>query len=151
MEKGCNAMPLYGQKKFSVINKPLPRIDGSDKVTGKARYAADRVFPGMIYGGMLRSNLASAKVVSIDTSAAEAIEGVRAVVTAKNMKKCRSWAGYMYVTDRVRYVGDVVAFLAADTRELVEQALKAIKVEYEELPAVFTTEDALKPEAPPIT
>ncbi|MEL7610647.1 MAG: xanthine dehydrogenase family protein molybdopterin-binding subunit [Bacillota bacterium] len=141
-------MPLYGQKKFSVINQSLPRIDGLDKVTGRARYAADCVFPGMIYGGMLRSNLASARVVSIDTSAAEAMEGVRAVVTAKNMKKCRSWASYMYVTDRVLYVGDVVAFLAADTRELVEEALKAIKVEYEELPAVYTIEEALKPGAP---
>ena len=148
MEKGSNAMPLYGQKKFSVINQSLPRIDGVDKVTGRAHYAADRVFPGMIYGGMLRSNFASARVVSIDTSAAKAIEGVRAVVTAKDMKKCRSWASYMYVTDRVRYVGDVVALVAADTRDLVDEALKAIKVEYEELPGVFTIEEALKPDAP---
>lgn len=141
-------MPLYGQKKFNVINQSLPRVDGVEKVTGKARFAADVKFPGMVYGGALKSGRSSARVVSIDTSAALAIPGVLAVVTAQDMKKSASWAMYRYVTDRVRYQGDVVAFLAAETKELVEEALAAIVVEYEDLPGVYTMEEAIAPGAP---
>ncbi len=141
-------MPLLGKKKFNVINRSKPRIDGYDKVTGRARYAADLKFPGMVYGGMLRSGLSSAKVLSIDTDAAKAMPGVLAVVTAKDMRKPQSWASYMYLTDRVRYVGDVVALVAAETREQVHAALKAIKVEYEELPGVYSVREAVKEDAP---
>jgi CO/xanthine dehydrogenase Mo-binding subunit len=141
-------MPLLGKKKFNVINRSKPRIDGYDKVTGRARYAADLKFPGMVYGGMLRSGLSSAKVVSIDTDAAKAMPGVLAVVTAKDMRKPQSWASYMYLTDRVLYVGDVVALVAAQTREQVHAALKAIKVEYEELPGVYSVREAVKEGSP---
>ena len=141
-------MPLLGKKKFNVINRSKPRIDGYDKVTGRARYAADLKFPGMVYGGMLRSGLSSAKVVSIDTDAAKAMPGVLAVVTAKDMRKTQSWASYMYLTDRVLYVGDVVALVAAQTREQVRAALKAIKVEYEELPGVYSVREAVKEGSP---
>ena len=141
-------MPLLGKKKFNVINRSKPRIDGYDKVTGRARYAADLKFPGMVYGGMLRSGLSSARVVSIDTDAAKAMPGVLAVVTAKDMRKSESWASYMYLTDRVLYVGDVVALVAAQTREQVHAALKAIKVEYEELPGVYSVREAVKEGSP---
>ena len=78
-------MPLYGQKKFDVINRPHPRMEGIEKVTGKARYAADIYMEDMLYAGMLRSPYSSARVVSINTEKAKAIEDVEAVVIAADM------------------------------------------------------------------
>jgi CO/xanthine dehydrogenase Mo-binding subunit len=140
-------MPKYGEKQFKVINQSKPRIDGLEKVTGKARYAADIYLPGMIYGGTLRSGLSSAKVVSIDTKKALEIPGVRAVVTAKDLEKSISWGTHRYLTDHVYFEGNAVALVAADTKELVQKALQAIEVEYEELPAVYTFEEAMAPGA----
>lgn len=147
-------MPLYGEKReqFDVINQSKPRIDGVDKVTGRAHYAADLKFVDMVYGGCLHSAThAHALVKKIDTGKARAIPGVLAVVTAADMPKPKSCAGnapYMYLTDHVRYVGDVVAIVCAETRALVKEALGAIEVEYEDLPGVYTIRDAMKPEAP---
>lgn len=143
-------MPLLGSKNFKVINKSVPRIDGFDKVTGRAKYAADLFFPNMLYGGMLRSKYASAEVVRIDTGKARALPGVHAVVTADDMPDPKSWAGYMYLTNRIRYRGDVVAMVAAESKELVDDALAAIEVEYKELPGVYTIEDALTDGAPSV-
>lgn len=141
-------MPLLGQKKeFSVLNQSKPRIDGVDKVTGRARYAADQSLPGMLYAGMLRSGLASARVKSIDVSAALKIPGVHAALTAADLPHAKSWASYMYLTDTVRYEGDVVALVAAESRELVQDALDAIAVEYEPLDAVFDVRSAMLPGA----
>ncbi len=142
-------MPLYGQKKdqYNIINRSLPRVDGVDKVTGRAHFAADLCYDRMVYGGMLRSGLASAKVKSIRTEKARALPGVLAVLTAKDLRKPQSWAMYMYLTEQVRYVGDVVALVCAETKEQVKAALAAVEVEYEELPAVFTIRDAIAPGA----
>lgn len=133
---------------FHVIHESKPRIDGVEKVTGKARYAADLYLDGMLYAGVLRSPYTSAKVTKIDTSKAKAIEGVEAVVTFQDLRKKKSWAGYMYLTDHIRYAGDCVAMVAAQSKSLVEDALEAIEVEYEELPGVYTIDDALKEGAP---
>lgn len=133
---------------FHVIHESKPRIDGVEKVTGKARYAADLYLDGMLYAGVLRSPYTSAKVTKIDTSKAKAIEGVEAVVTFQDLRKTKSWAGYMYLTDHIRYAGDCVAMVAAQSKSLVEDALEAIEVEYEELPGVYTIDDALKEGAP---
>ena len=141
-------MPLLGQKKFNILNKSVPRIDGFDKVTGRAMYAADRFMEGMLQAGVLRSGLSSARVVRIDVDRARAIEGVEAVVTFKDLPKTKSWAGYMYLTDHIRYQGDCVAMVAASSRSLVDEALAAIEVEYEELPGVFEIDDALAKGAP---
>lgn len=141
-------MPLVGKKEFQVINRSKRRTDGMEKVTGKARYAADIYMEGMLYAGVLRSGLSSARVVHIDVEDAKAIEGVEAVVTYKDMPKTVSWASYCYLTDRIRYQGDCVAMVAATTKALVEEALEAIKVEYEELPGVYTIDDALRTDAP---
>lgn len=143
-------MPLLGEKNFRILNRSLPRKDGVEKVSGKAIYAADIYMPGMIYAGVLRSPYASAQVEAIDTSDALRLPGVRAVVTARDLPKCRSWSNYMYLTDRVRYVGDCVAMVAADSRELVDEAINKIHVDYRVLPAVFTIEEALQKEAPPV-
>ena len=141
-------MPLLGQKKFKTINQSKPRIDGVDKVSGRAVFAADVKFAGMVYGGVLRSPHACAKVTRIDTQKAKAMPGVLAVVTAADMKKPQSWAMYMYLTDYVKYTGDCVAMVCAETKSQVNDALKAIEVEYEEQEAVFTIRDAMKPGAP---
>ncbi|MBI9104190.1 MAG: xanthine dehydrogenase family protein [Spirochaetales bacterium] len=138
-------MPLMGTKNFKYLNKRVGRMDGAEKITGKAVYAADLKFPGMIYGGCLRSGLSHAKIVSIETSKAKAIKGVHAVLTASDVPKPVSWATYPYLCEGiVRFVGETVAIVAAETRELVEEALKAIEVVYQELPGVFTIEEALK-------
>ena len=138
-------MPLtkVGEKHFSVINHCVPRIDGVDKVTGRARYAADIYMEGMLYAGVLRSPYSSARVVSVDAAKAKGIPGVEAVVTCFDMPRTKSWAGYMYLTDMIRYPGDCVAMVAARSKELADEALEAIHVEYEELPGVYTIEEAL--------
>lgn len=136
-------MPLLGDKKFHVINHSVPRIDGVDKVTGKAMYAADRTMEHMLWAGVKRSPYSSAKVTRIDASKAKAMEGVAAVVTFEELPRCRSWAMYQYLTGVIRYPGDCVAMVAAESRELVDEALDAIQVEYEELPGVYTIDDAL--------
>lgn len=141
-------MPLLGEKNFKVINKSLPRIDGYDKVVGRAVYAGDIFIPNMLYGGMLRSGKSSAKIIRIDVKKAKSIPGVHAVVTADDMPVTTSWSGYQYLTNHIRYQGDCVALVAAESRALVEEALEAIIVEYEDLEAVYTIEDALKATAP---
>lgn len=146
-------MPLFGElnKNYKVLNQSKPRIDGVDKVTGRAHYAADLKFIDMAYGGCLRSGHSHAKVIKIDTSKARAIPGVLAVVTADDMPKPKSCAGnaaYMYLTKEVKYAGDVVAIVCAETKPLVEEALAAIEVEYEDLPGVYTIRDAMKEGAP---
>lgn len=145
-------MPLVGTKieKFDVINRSKPRLDGIEKVTGRARYAADIFMDGMLYAGVLRSPYSSARVLRIDAEKARTVPGAAAVVTCFDMPKKRSWASYMYLTDVIRYAGDCVAMAAAETREALEEALEAIEVEYEELPGVYTIEEAMAEDAPVI-
>ncbi len=141
-------MPLMGKKNFRYLNKRITRLDAVDKVTGRAVYAADVEFPGMIYGGCLRSPYAHANIVRMDTSKAKAIPGVRAVLTADDVAKPTSWADYPYLcSGTVRYVGETVAIVAADTLDLVQDALRAIEVDYEELEGVYTIEEAIKDDA----
>ncbi|ATW25840.1 carbon monoxide dehydrogenase [Candidatus Formimonas warabiya] len=137
-------MPLMGGKDYKILNKPVPRVDAVDKVTGRAQYAADLKFPAMLVGGCLRSGLSHANVVRIDTSKAKETPGVKAVLTAADIPKPQSWADYMYITDKIKYVGDVVAIIAAEDKESLEDAMKAIEVIYEELDGVYTIDDALK-------
>ncbi|KUO49393.1 MAG: hypothetical protein APF76_08455 [Desulfitibacter sp. BRH_c19] len=141
-------MPLLGNKNFKYLNQSVPRVDAFDKVIGKAKYAADLKFANTLYGGMLRSTLSHAKITSIYISKAKALPGVWEVLTHKDLEKPKSWANFMYITDKVRYAGDVVAIVAAETQEVLEEALKAIKVEYEEIPGVYTIEEALAEGAP---
>lgn len=149
--------------KFSYVGKRVNRRDGVDKTTGRGLYTSDIELPRMLYTKVLRSPLPHARIVSIDTSAAEALSGVKAVLTHKNApKNTFNWAAPMFLTvstlervldqhlmeDVVRYVGDEVAAVAATTAEIAEAALKLIKVEYEELPAVFDPLEAMKVGAP---
>jgi 4-hydroxybenzoyl-CoA reductase alpha subunit len=142
---------------FSVVGKRLPRIDAIQKVTGSARYTTDITLPGLLFGKILRSPLAHAKIIRIDVSKAEKIPGVIAVITARDTPKIK----YVHVgppfqdkfvlaVDKVRYVGDEVAAVAAETPDVAEEALRFIEVVYEELPAVFDPEKAMEQSAPKI-
>ncbi|MDR1765546.1 MAG: xanthine dehydrogenase family protein molybdopterin-binding subunit [Lachnospiraceae bacterium] len=146
-------MPLYGdgnksERGYSYINRFFPRVDAADKVTGRAKYTDDLVFPNMLVGGALFSPYPHARVTSIDTEEAKALPGVRAVLTFRDLKKETSWGYYTYMTSKPRYMGDVTAIVAAQDAATLAKALAAIRVEYEPLPAVFTVKEALAPGAP---
>ncbi len=135
---------------YSVIGKRIPRVDGLAKVTGEAKYAADYEMPGMLWCKIARSPYAHAKILNIDTSMAKRLPGVKAVITGEDFKGWK-W-GWMPKTreeeplaaERVRYLGEAVAAVAAIDEDTAEEAAQLIKVEYEELPGVFDPEEAMK-------
>ncbi|MEW6425657.1 MAG: molybdopterin cofactor-binding domain-containing protein, partial [Bacillota bacterium] len=140
-----------------LIGQNLPLIDGLDKVTGTLAYAADLKLPGMLFGAVLRSTLAHARILNIDSSRAKKLTGVRAVITGRDRLFPRySVAGQPVLDEqllagkKVRYIGDEVAVVAATDADTAAEALELIKVEYEELPAVFDPREAMQPEAPRI-
>jgi CO/xanthine dehydrogenase Mo-binding subunit len=136
------------------VGQPVQRVDGIAKVTGRARYAGDTELPGMLFGRCLRSPHAHARIVSIDGRRAKALPGVHAVLTGADVPDTRY--GRMckdipLVSKGVtRFVGDKVAAIAADSVEIAEAALELMDVEYAELPAVFSPDDAMQPTAPVI-
>jgi 4-hydroxybenzoyl-CoA reductase subunit alpha len=129
-------------------------LDGPVKATGRAKYADDISMPGMLYAGILQSPLAHAKILHIDTSKAKKLPGVKAIITAKDVGLIKygvSPARYdetLFAFDKVRYVGDEIAAVAAVDQTAVQEALSLIKVDYEELPAVFDMFEAMKEGAP---
>lgn len=136
---------------FTTIGKFEPRIDSPGKATGQTRYITDLSMPGMVHGKVFRSTHAHARILRIDTSEAERMPGVVAVVTGKD-------APYTYgrmvedepflARDVVRYIGEPVAAVAAIDEATAEDALEKIRIEYEPLPAVFDAREALSPGAP---
>ena len=137
-------------KEYKYIGKPMPRRDGVDIVTGAAQFLDDLHFRNLLHGKVLRSPHAHARIKEIDKSKAEALPGVRAVVTWQDIP---DWRGgtprNVRILDRkVRYVGDAVALVAAASEQIAEEALSLIEVEYEILPAVFDIDSALSPGAP---
>ncbi|HSD99518.1 MAG TPA: molybdopterin cofactor-binding domain-containing protein [Burkholderiales bacterium] len=134
-----------------VVGKDVPRTDAVPKVTGAAQYVADLHFPGMLHAAVLRSPHPHARIVSIDTSAAAALPGVKAVATGADTAK-RKWGAfrpdlYPLALDKVRYVGDEVAAVAAVDAETARAAVDRIAVKYEVLPAVLSLDQALAPGA----
>ena len=126
---------------FSVIGRPQRKIDGLAKSTGRAAYTDDLVLPGMLHGKILRSPHPHARIVSIDVSAAEALPGVHGVVTGADLPTAYGIIPWTpdetaLAVDRVRYVGDGVAAVAAVDEDTAVEALGLIRVEYEILPAV---------------
>ncbi|MFC1915399.1 xanthine dehydrogenase family protein molybdopterin-binding subunit [Chloroflexota bacterium] len=134
---------------FSVLGKRLPREDAIEKVTGEAKQVSDMQLPGMLHARFLRSPHAHAKIVKIDTGKAESLPGVKAVLTHQNVPKVHSRGKFEFLLDEtVHCVGEEVVAVAAVTKEIAEEALKLIEVEYKLLPAVFTAEEAMRPGAP---
>ncbi len=147
------------------VGKDIGRKDGYDKATGRGLFTSDIFLPRMTYAKVLRSPYAHAKVLSIDTSEAEALPGVVAVASFKNTtNKLFNCAAPMFLTppphqcvldqtvftDTPKYIGDEIAAVAAETVEIAEKAVKLIKVEYQELPAVYDPLEAMKPDAPKV-
>jgi len=137
---------------FRIVGKPLPRIEGVGKVTGETKYAADLPFEGLLWAKVLRSPIPHGRVKTIDTSRAKALADVHAVLTGADVPNVfvgtRVKDQPVLVTDRVRFIGDAVAAVAADSEAIADEALMLIDVEYEELPGVYDPEEALKPSAP---
>src|SRR5205809_4273715 len=139
---------------MTVIGTNVRRVDGAEKVAGQALYAGDLSLPGMAYAKVLRSPLPHARIRRIESSKASALPGVFAVLTRDNLNVAFNSFG-VYVkdqqilaTDKVRYVGDMIAAVAAVEESIAEEAVKRIDVEYEELPAAYTIEEALSRGAP---
>jgi CO/xanthine dehydrogenase Mo-binding subunit len=139
---------------MTVIGTNVRRVDGVEKVSGQGLYAGDLRLPGMAYAKVLRSPLPHARIQRIEAPKAAALPGIVAVVTRDNLNVAsNSFGAYVrdqqiLATDKVRYVGDMVAAVAAVDESAAEEALALIDVEYEELPAVYTIDEALKNGAP---
>jgi 4-hydroxybenzoyl-CoA reductase alpha subunit len=144
---------------FVVVGKDLPRVDGILKATGKAEFTGDVTLPGMLVGKVLRSPFPHAKILNLDISKAEELAGVKAVVTGKDHpgngygtipyhKQCLD--NQVIQREKVRYIGDAVAAVAATDEDTAMEALSLIKVDYKILPAVFDAEEAYRPGAPQV-
>jgi len=137
---------------YTVLGTSPARMGGIERVIGAGIYGIDFALKDELHGGILRSQYAHAKIISIDTSEAKKIPGVHAVVTAADAPDVRygrtSIDRYMLAKNKVRYMGDPVAAVAADSPAIVKQALKKIKVVYEPLPVVIDQEEAMKLDAP---
>ncbi|HEY7163644.1 MAG TPA: xanthine dehydrogenase family protein molybdopterin-binding subunit [Candidatus Binatia bacterium] len=142
---------------MSIVGSDIRRVDGPAKVTGAAQYTAAIELPGMVFVKVLRSIHPHAKILRLDTSRAERLAGVVAVVTRDDLTHLvNPYFGAVVkdqpvlAIDKVRYIGDIVAAVAAEARDIAEEAVDLIQVEYEPLPAVFDPVEAMKPEAPVI-
>ena len=149
------------QRKFHSVGTNQRKLDGEALVTGRARYVDDWRFPDLLYGGLLHSPHAHARIRRIETAEALALKGVHAVLTHRDVPRIQyTTAGQgapepspkdtFVLDDKVRYVGDTVAAVAAESPKLVREALARIEVEYEVLPAVLDVEQAVEPDAPRI-
>src|SRR5256885_7582875 len=138
-------------KRRKILGRSVPRAESVEKVTGRAVYAVDVVFPDMLWGRVLRSPIAYGRIKRIDVDGALALPGVKAVVTGldvKGVKIGRQIYDMPVLADGVvRFAGEKIAAVAADSEEIAEQALEKIDVEYEELP-LLDPREALSPGAP---
>src|SRR6266545_1368980 len=136
----------------TAVGYPVSRADGREKATGQALYGVDITRPGMLWGKVLRSPLPHARILHIDVSQARRLPGVAVVITGKDVPPTRIGRNLrdmpVLAQDRVLFVGQKVAAVAATSPDVAEEALDLIDVEYEELPAVFDPTDAMKPAAP---
>jgi CO/xanthine dehydrogenase Mo-binding subunit len=136
------------------LGENFARVDGPAKLRGWARFTADIEMPGMLYAKVLRSQYAHARLTRVDASRAEKLPGVSAVLTRDDLKGMNAYFGPVVkdqpvvAVDRVRYVGDIIAAVAAEEKDIAEEALDSIVVEYEPLAAVFDPAKAMKPGAP---
>lgn len=155
-------MATVNKPKYKVIGTRPIRHDGADKVTGRAKYGADIRLTGMLYGAMLRSPHAHARIISIDTSKAEAFPGVRAVATSADLPEqgdrvvelgegavnMRHLSANILAREKVLYKGHAIAAVAADNIHIAEEAVKLISVQYELLPPVLDVRKAMADDAP---
>ena len=150
--------PIMGDR-LDYVGQRIPRKDGPAKATGRAEYTTDIHLPGMLVGRILRSPIPHARILNIDVSKAIGLKGVKAIVTAKDTPGIKHGFvetpryppdQYPLATDKVRFVGEEIAAVAATDPYAAQEALELIEVEYEPLPPVFDPEEAMKPGAPEI-
>ncbi len=143
--------PWGSNDELKVIGKPASRIDGAAKVSGEAVYTSDVILPNMAYAKILRSPHPNARIKSIDISKAEELDGVLYVLTHKNSPEIKWYYNTSFLFDpNVRYQGDEVVCVTAETEKIAEDALRLIEVEYETLPFVTDAVKALKDDSPKV-
>lgn len=137
---------------YCAIGTRTPRHDAVQQVTGKAKYGEDLYRPDMLYAKALYSEYAHAKILNVNTEEASRLPGVECIITAKDVPNNRM--GFSHIDqpiladDKVRYKGDAIAVVAADTLEAAKKAIELIRIEYEVLPVLFSPLDAMKEDAP---
>jgi len=151
MPDGTASAQVLPQRKS--VGQAVPQVDSAEKAAGLTEYLQDLALPGMLHGAVARSTVPHARIRGIDTSRAERLPGVRAVITARDCpgilfgpQKPEDWE--ILCRDKVRYIGDEVAAVAAITSDLAREAAELIDIQYEELPAVFDPFEAMRPGAP---
>ena len=149
---GHDAVTQVTDRPASILEQPEYRVEGRDKVTGAARYAADISKPGMLHAAFVTSPYAHARIVSVDATPARELPGVRAVITGADIarrrfgRRLQDWPVLCW--DRALFIGDRIAAIAADSAQIADEAARRVEVEYEELPAVLDTKAALADGAP---
>jgi CO/xanthine dehydrogenase Mo-binding subunit len=137
---------------YRVIGTPVERVDGVAMLSGQAVYGPDVKLRGMLWGKILRSPIAHGKILRVDVEKANNLPGVKAAISAADIPQRRYnfpiHDETIFAIDKVRYIGDAVAAVAAVDEEIAEEALGLIDVDYEELPAVFDAEEAMRQGAP---
>ena len=149
--EGDDISPWQADQEFKLVGKPHPRVDGIERVTGKAQYTHDIHMPGMVYGKILRCPHPHAKIKKLSTEKAENLPGVFAVLSHQNAPQISWKLGQTYLFDKtLRYAGEEVACVIAETEEICDDALRIIEIEYETLPFVVDPVEALEPNAPKV-
>ena len=137
---------------YQHIGVSRPRSDARQQVTGQIQYVGDMYLPGMLYAKALLSPEHHARILNIDLTRAERLPGVRAIATAKDVPNNQTGQIIpdqpVFAFDKVRYRGEPIALVAAETEEAAQEAVELIRVEFERLPAVFDAREALLPGAP---
>jgi CO/xanthine dehydrogenase Mo-binding subunit len=138
--------------RYEEVGTSRPRLDARAQVTGRVEYTGDLYLPGMLHAKPLLSTEHHARIIELDTSAAERLPGVRAIATAKDAPDNQNGLIIpdqpVFAAEKVRYKGEIVALVAAETEEIAQEAVELIEIEYEPLPAVFDPREALEPGAP---
>src|SRR5689334_9886006 len=137
---------------FNVVGLAIPRTEGAEKVSGRTIYTADVNLPGTLWAKIVRSPHPHARIRNIDVSEASRLPGVKAIITGRDIPNCYIGKQIrdmpVLCADVVRFVGDRVAAIAAETRDAAEEAAELMRVDYEELPAIFDPVQAMAPDAP---
>ena len=131
--------------RLDTVGASIPQLDSEEKLTGRAQYIADLVRPGMLHAAIVQSPHAHARIRGYDLSAALALPGVRAIVTGDDLDPAHRMGAFIkdepaLAHGKVRYVGEIVAAVAADTEAIARRAARLVQVQYEELPAVVDPE-----------
>ena len=142
--------PWPANDKLKIIGKPISRIDGYDKVSGTAAYTFDINLPRMTHARILRSAIPHAKIKNIDTSKAENLPGVLGILSSNNAPEIKWFDTSSLFDKHVRYEGDEIACVVAESETIAVKAMKLIRVEFEELPFTVDAEEAMQPNAPKI-